>query len=178
MGAKEVICQLKGQFFLSPREEKFLKYLKEELNLPDSVIEEGIKECLKSVNPYLRKNYPIFRCLSKILEIHKLRSTAKARNNHLDWKRVFEKKIDAVKHLLDVQEFKIPKSEEEAEETLRSLEKELFKKLWKELNDVEKKKIIAKYKEVKKENEELFKELVKYELRIIYEVPYLSLYVD
>jgi len=178
MGTKEVICKLKGQFFLSPREEKFLKYLKEELNLPDNVIEEGIKECLKSVNPYLRKNYPIFRCLSKILEIYKLKSTLEERSNHLNWRRVFERKIDSVKHLLGTQEFKIPKSEEEAEEILRSLEKELFKKLWKELSDVEKKKIIAKYKEVKQENEELFKELVKHELRRIYEIPYLSLYVD
>ncbi|AAC06807.1 hypothetical protein [Aquifex aeolicus] len=175
MSTKEIICTLKGQFFLSPREEKFLRLL-EEMGIPEEDIQEGIRECLKSVSPKKRKNFPLFKCFSKILEVNKVRALERGKREHLDWKRVFERKVSVVKHLLDFN-YTEPKTEEEAEKTLQEIERKIFKKLWENLDKERKREIYNKYKEVK-EDEELFKELIKHELRKIFQIPVLSLYVD
>jgi len=175
MSTKELICSLKGQFFLSPREEKFIKLLKE-MGIPEEDIQEGIMECLKSVSPRRRKNYPLFKCFPKILEVNKVKALERGKKEHLNWKKVFERKVSSVAHLIDF-EYTEPKTEEEAEFILQGIEKKLFKKLWSNLSQEKKREIYSKYREVR-EDEELFKELIKYELRRIYGIPVLSLYVD
>ncbi|RUM28143.1 MAG: hypothetical protein DSY32_04755 [Aquifex sp.] len=175
MNTKELIYTLKGQFFLSPREERFLNLLKE-MGIPEEDIREGIRECLKSVNPKKRKNYPLFKCFSKILEVNKVKALERGKREHLNWKKIFERKVSSVKHFIDF-DYGKPKTEEEAEKILQDIERKLFKKLWESLEESKKREIYKKYREVK-EDRELFKELIKHELRKIYKIPVLSLYVD
>ncbi len=176
MSPEEVIVSLKGQFFLSPRERQFINLLTKELQVPEDILRQALEECLKAVPPEKRRKFPLFKCLRKVLELQKLHTRQEAFQNSLNWKEVFYEKLrDASAYLNE--KVKEPQTEEEAEKILRELESKLMKKLWNELPREEKRKIVEKYKTVKKEDEELFKELIKHELRKIYKIPKLSLYV-
>ena len=176
MSPEEVVISLKGQFFLSPRERQFINLLTKELQIPEEVLRQALEECLKAVPPEKRRKFPLFKCLKKVLELKQLHARREAFQKDLNWKEIFYEKLRYASAYLD-EEVKEPQTEEEAERTLRELESKLMKRLWKELPKEEKKKIVEKYKDVKGEDEELFKELVKHELRKIYGIPELSLYV-
>ncbi len=176
MSPEEVITSLKGQFFLSPRERQFINLLTKELQVPKEVLRQALEECLRAVPPEKRKKFPLFKCLKKVLELQKLHARQEAFQNSLSWKEIFYEKLRYANAYLN-EEVKEPKTEEEAERILRELESKLMKKLWGELPKEEKRKIVNKYKSVKEEDEELFKELIKHELRKIYKIPELSLYV-
>ena len=173
---KETICSLKGQFFVSPREEIFIEFLKSELNIPEEIIEEGIRECLNSVPPEKRRKYPISKCYGKVMEVFKNYLREKAKRNHINWKEEFQKKISLVKSFIDFEVIE-PKSESEAEEILNEIEKKIIKKLWDGMEDKEKRQLISKYKDIKRESKELFKELIKEEVRKKFGIPVLSIYV-
>jgi len=176
MNPEEVVISLKEQFFLSPREKQFIDLLIEELRIPKEVIGHALEECLKAVPPEKRRKFPIFRCSKKILELHKLYARREAFQNNLNWKVIFYEKLKKVEVYLG-EKPKEPKTEEEAERILREVESKLMKKLWDDLPKEEKRRIVRKYEGLRKEEEELFKELVKHELRKIYKIPELSLYV-
>ncbi len=176
MSPEEVITSLKGQFFLSPRERQFINLLTKELQIPREIVRQALEECLKAVPPEKRRNFPIFRCLKKVLELRELYAKKEAFQNNIDWKNIFYEKLRYASAYIN-EEVKEPKTEEEAERILRELEAKLMKKLWEELPKEERKKIVKKYKSVKGEDEELFKELVKHELRKMFKIPELSLYV-
>ncbi len=176
MSPEEVIVSLKGQFFLSPRERQFINLITKELQVPEDILRQALEECLKAVPPEKRRKFPLFKCLRKVLELQKLHARQEAFQNSLNWKEVFYEKLSYANAYLN-EEIKEPQTEEEAERILRELESKLMKKLWEELSKEERKKIVSKYKTVKEEDEELFKELIKHELRKIYKIPELSLYV-
>jgi len=176
MSPEEVVLTLKGQFFLSPRERFFIKLLKEELGYPEEVIAKGIEECLKGVPPTRRKRFPLFRCMGKIRELYERKKRQEVLVRGVDWEKVFYEKLKLLENFIPVGNVNSPSCEEEAEEILRKLEKNLMKKLWNELPKERKKEILKKYADVKGEDEELFKELVKEELRKTFRIPPLSIY--
>jgi len=174
MKASEVLMHLKGELFLSPREELFIRTLTERLRIPEEVVAEGIKRCLQSLPPERRRRFPLFRCFSAVKEVYKLYKEREAKKQALPWRETFYEKLEAVKDLVEFS-FEEPRSEKEAEEVLRLLERKLMGELWRKLSPQEKRKIAKKYAEFREE-EELFKELVKEELRRLYRLPVLSLY--
>ncbi|GAB6064959.1 hypothetical protein JCM9492_00510 [Aquifex pyrophilus] len=176
MGALETLKRLKGVHFLSPRDEKVIRILREEYKIPEEVIEEGLEECLKGVNPLKRKKYPAYRCIKKVLELYKLKK--RKERKELNWLKRFKEKLSLVEDIINVSEVPKPSSEEEAERILREVEGRIFKRLWESLEKEEKKRIVYKLRDVREEDEELFKELVKDELRKRFGIPYLSLYIE
>ncbi|NPB07923.1 MAG: hypothetical protein GXN96_03225 [Aquificae bacterium] len=176
MSPEEVVLTLKGQFFLSPRERFLIQLLREELGYPEEVIAKGIEECLRGVPPDRRRKYPLFRCLGKIRELYEKKRREEALVHGVDWRKAFSEKLRAIEVFLPVSGVATPGSEEEAEKTLRELESRLMKKLWEELPREKKKEILKKYGTVREEDEELFRELVREELRKLFSVPSLSIY--
>lgn len=176
MSIEELITTLKEQFFLSPSEKRFVKLLTESLNIPEEIIKQAIEECLRAVPPDRRRKFPIFRCFKKVLELKEMYIREKAIQEELDWKKIFSVKLKYAREYTDLK-VKEPRSREEAEKILREIESTIMKKLWENLPKEKKREIVKKYERIKSEDEELFKELVKYELRRIYKLPDFSLYV-
>ena len=176
MGALDTLKRLKGVHFLSPKDEKVIRTLREDYGIPEEVIEEGIEECLKEVNPLRRKRYPLYRCIKKVLELYKLKK--RKEKVRFDWLEKFNEKLRFVEGFINISEIPEPESEEEAERILKEIERKIFQSLWDSLEKEEKRKILHKFREVKEEDEELFKELVKDELRKRFGIPYLSLYIE
>lgn len=176
MNPEKVITGLKGQFFLSPKERKFINFVTGELGISGEILGKALEECLKAIPPERRRNFPIFRCLRRVLELKKLHERKKALKKSFNWKSVFYQKLQKAESYLDELP-KEPKTEEEAEKILREIESKIFKKLWGTLPIEERKRIVKKYRQFRNEDEELFKELVKYEIRKKYKIPELSLYV-
>ncbi len=171
-----LILELKGgDFFLSPRDREFLKAL-EEMGVPEEVAFEGVRRCLESVAPKKRSKTPLFLCFSAVMEAFENWRRLKAYEEHWSWRDRFRKKIELVKGLIR----KLPpepRTEEEARRILSDLEKRILRNLWRRLPEEERKRILKKYSKFK-ENKDLYRELVKEELRKRFGLPNLSLYVD
>ncbi len=172
---EERVLKIKGEFFLSPRERLFLEFL-ERAGIPEEVAVEGIKKCYLELPFERRQKYPLFLCLKHVQEAHREFLRRKAQEINIDWKAIFFSKLKAVREFLS-SEPEEPKSEVEAERTLREIESEVFTTLWEKLDLKEKERLLKKYRKFRKE-ENMFKELIKDELREIYGIPFLSLYVD
>ena len=173
---KELILSMKGEvFFLSPRELAFLDLL-EDMGIPESIVEEGIKECYRSINPYRRSKHPVFMCLKTIMSVYENYMRLEAQKMRLDWKKRFYKKLELVKEFIK-ERVEEPRSEEEAEMLLRRIEDSILRALWKDIPKSERAKMVSKYEEFK-ENEEIYRELIKSEVRRFFGLPRLSLYID
>ncbi len=169
------VLELKGGvFFLSPRERTFLELL-EDMGIPEEIVREGVENCYRALNPRRRSKYPLFLCFRSIMESYENYQKLRVQRLDIDWKRRFYEKIKLVQDL--IKEVEEPSSEEEAQRILKEAEREILKKLWKKLSREERERIKKKY-EGFRENKELFGELVKGELKRMFGIPDLSLYVD
>lgn len=173
---KEYILQLKGgEFFLSPRDSWFLKFLEEE-GYPLEVVREGIRKFFLFYPPERRSKLPLFMSFGEVQKLRRLhiRKTSETEG----WKERFLKKVRLAEEILgkDIK-IDIPKDIKVAEEILQNLEKEIAKKLWEELSKEEKADILRKFAPFK-ENEELFKSMVKRELFKRKNIRGLSLFLD
>ena len=171
---KDFILELRGGgFFLSPRDRWFLKFL-EENAYPVDVVKEGIKKFFMSYPPEKRQKLPLFMSFREIEKLHKkyIKQTSHAES----WKDRFYKKLELVRPYIDLS-IDEPKDLNEAERVLAELERKLAQILWKNLSEEEKKSLVKKYAQFRKE-EELFKLLIKRELLSRIGVRSLSLFVD
>ncbi len=169
------ILEIKGEFFLSPRERLFLDFLKER-KIPHEVILEGIEECYRELPPERRHRYPLFMCLRHVERARERLLIRESGRIGFNWKDRFMEKVRAVEGFLK-EKPNVPESEEEAQELLRELEREILNELWDNLEEERKREIFKKFRKFRGE-EELFKELVREELRAMFGIPVLSLYVD
>ncbi len=175
---EELVSLIRGEtFFLSPREKIFIETLINRLNIPEDTIKEGIKNCYSKLEPKKRAKYPLFLCFKEIMKIHKMKVREEKIKKAFDWKEAFKRKMELARKMIDLEEFKFPKTEEEAVKILRDIERKIFKSLWESLPEKEKKEIMRKFKDFKEEKE-LFKELIKAELRERFNIPDLSLYTE
>ena len=170
-----IISMRGGSFFLSPREKIFLEVL-EEMGVPEEVVKEGIEICLGAVDPRKRSKYPVFLCMKKVLEIFETYRKHNAIRETFDWRERFNFKIQLVRDYIDA-EPPPPASEEDAERILMETESKIMKQLWDKLGQEKKKRILEAVSQFRKEDD-IYKELVKREIRKIYGLPVLSLYVD
>jgi len=173
---EDFILSLKGGvFFLSPREKLFLAFL-DEMGLPEDVLREGVEDCYRAVDPRKRSRYPLFLCMRPIMEAYERFLRLEAQKGGLDWKRRFQKKLALAKKYLKTGAVE-PASEEEAHKLLKELERRIVRKLWRSMDEEEKRRIKEKYREFER-NRSLYSELIKEEVKRIHGVPNLSLYVD
>ena len=173
---EDFILRLKGGvFFLSPREKLFLKFL-DEMGIPESVVKRGIEECYRSINPLKRSKYPLFLCFKNVMETYENHLRLEAQRAEIDWERRFWEKLELVKGMVKAK-VERPASEEEAQRILKEIETRIVRNLWRKLDREEREKIKEKYKEFK-DNKEIYRELVKAEVKKIFGVPDLSLYID
>jgi len=173
---REFIVSLRGgPFFLSPREKIFLDLL-EDMGIPEEVVKEGIELCLGAVEPRKRSKYPLFLCMSKILDLYESYRRHMTLKDPFDWRERFNYKINLIKDFLE-EDPPVPQSEEEAERILSEIESAIIKDLWNKLDKEEKERILSSVKQFRKEDD-IYKELIKREIRRIYGIPTLSLYID
>lgn len=172
---KDFVLQLKGGFFLSPRDRWFLKFL-EEGGYPLEVVREGIRRFFLLHPPEKRSKLPLHMSFGHIQKLRQLYT--KDLKAGSSWKEKFRKKLSLAEELLGqklhIQE---PESMQEAEQVLQSLESELAKRLWEALSREEKKKLVAKFA-VFKDREDLLKAMIKQELFKRKGIRSLSLFVD
>ena len=175
-GLEEFILRLKGGvFFLSPRERLFLRFL-EEMGVPESVVRRGIEECYGALNPLRRSRYPLFLCFRKVMEVYENHLRLEAQRMEIDWERRFWKKLELVKDLLKA-EVRRPRSEEEAQRILKELETRIVRDLWRRMGKEERERIKEKFRDFEG-NREIYGELIKAEVKKLFGIPDLSLYVD
>jgi len=173
---EDFILEMKGEvLFLSPRERMFLNFLSE-MGVPEEVVRQGVERCYTAVNPFRRARRPLFLCFREIMEAYERFVRLSAQRAEIDWKRRFREKIELVKDLLK-EELREPTSEEEAQRILKRIESGIVRALWRKMSPSEKERILRKYKDFRK-NREVYRELVKAEVKRIYGIPDLSLYVD
>ena len=99
-----------------------------------------------------------------------------------DWESRWEKKWNLARkvlteHGIDFTLPKVPESEEEAGEILSEVERAIAKALWERLSKEEKKEIQEAFRDYR-DNEELFKALVKAEVFRRFGIPSLGFYTD
>ncbi len=170
------IIKLKGEdFFLSPRERIFLELLAE-MGIPEDIVKEGIEKYYTALNPRKRSVKPVFLSFKEIMTSYERYIRLNAQIQKIDWRARFYRKLELVKELISIK-VNPPSSEEEAWKTLKSVEEKILRLFWNKLTEEEKKEIINKYKEFKK-NREIFREFIKSEIRKKFKIPNLSLYVD
>jgi len=173
---EDLVLRLKGGvFFLSPREKFFLRLL-EDMGVPESVVRRGVEECYTSVNPLRRSRYPLFLCFKRVMEVYEEYLREAAQRIEIDWERRFWEKLKLVKDMVKG-EVKRPRSEEEAQEVLKSIETQIVRELWRKMGREERERIREKYKDFKG-NRYVYGELIKAEVKKIFGVPDLSLYID
>ncbi|WP_448584250.1 hypothetical protein [Thermocrinis sp.] len=168
----ELILKLKGEVFLSPRERWFLKRLEEE-KYPLEVVKKGIEKFYASIPPERRQKTPAFLALKHIQQIRK---RTIPRQKVEDWEERFKRKLERLKQFIQVPEVN-PKSKVEAEEVLMELEQKLYKHIWEHLPEEEKREILRKYAQFKKDKTAL-SFMVKGELRKKFNLEIFSLFVE
>ncbi|MEZ0361328.1 MAG: hypothetical protein ABWK04_05440 [Hydrogenobacter sp.] len=175
---KDSILSLKEVFFLSPREIWFLKFL-EDAEYPLEVVKEGIEEFYLSISPEKRSKTPLFFSFEYVKRAYERYALKRGRQVKMNWLKIYKEKLESVKHLLkDANLPKIePKDEAQAENILISIENVLVKRLWEAMPKEKKNKILRKYSQFR-ENEELFKLMIKHEIMKNYGIKPLSLYVS
>lgn len=172
---EEFVLRMKGGvFFLSPRERLFLRFL-EEIGIPESVVRRGIEECYGTLTPLRRSKHPLFLCFKRIMEVYEDHLRLEAQRIEIDWESRFWRKVNLVRDML--KEVRRPRSEEEAQKILKEIEARILRDLWKRMEKEERKRIKDKYKDFE-DNREIYGELIKAEVKKLFGVPDLSLYVD
>ena len=170
---KDFILEIKGDFFLSPRDAWFLKFLEEE-GYPLPVVKEGIKRFFLYYPPEKRTKLPLFMSFE---EIQKKRQRA-VKKTAPDWKEKFYQRLEVAKRFLGEElTYPEPKDQAQAEEILISLENEIAQRLYDALSKEEKISLMKKFS-VFKENKELLKAMVKRELFKRVGLKGLSLFLD
>ncbi|HAV40149.1 MAG: hypothetical protein AB1353_05635 [Aquificota bacterium] len=170
---KDFILEIKGDFFLSPRDAWFLKFLEEE-GYPLPVVKEGIKRFFLYYPPEKRTKLPLFMSFE---EIKKKRQRA-VKKTAPDWKEKFYQRLEVAKRFLGEElTYPEPKDQAQAEEILISLENEIAQRLYDALSKEEKISLMKKFS-VFKENKELLKAMVKRELFKRVGLKGLSLFLD
>ncbi|MCS7307021.1 MAG: hypothetical protein NZ526_00550 [Aquificaceae bacterium] len=173
---KDFILELKGgEFFLSPRDRWFLKFL-EESSYPLEVVKQGIKKFFLFYPPEKRSKLPLFmsyREIEKLNEYHRKNVKPK-----VDWHTKFKERLSMAESIIK-EPIAQPEVKDiwEAEEFLRQLENKIAKKLWDGLSKEEKKKIRNKF-QVFEKDDELFKSMIKRELFKQMGLKGLSLFLD
>ncbi len=170
------ILRMKGEvLFLSPREKLFLKFLSE-MGVPESVVREGVERCYTAINPRRRPRRPLFLCFREIMDAYERFVRISAQRAEIDWRRRFREKLNLVRDLLrgEVEE---PHTEEEAQKVLKQLEAKIVRSLWRRMSPEERERILKKYSDFRG-NREIYSELIRSEVKKIYGLPDLSLYVD
>ncbi len=172
---KDFVLQLKGDFFLSPRDRWFLKFLEEE-GYPLEVVKEGIRKFFLFHPPERASKLPLFMSFGQIQKLRKL--YIKKPSEGTDWKEKFLRKLRLAEEILARKiEVKMPKDIQSAEELLHSLSSEIAKKLWDELGKEQKASLLKKFA-IFKQDQELFKAMIKRELFKEKGIKSLSLFVD
>lgn len=172
---KDFILQIKGDFFLSPRDRWFLKFLEEE-GYPLEVVKEGIKKFFLFHPPNRASKLPLFMSFGQIQKLK--RFYIKKTSQGLDWKERFLKKLRLAEEILGRKiQVKMPEDMQSAEEILQSLSSEIAKKLWDELSREQKASLMKKFASFK-QDQELFKAMIKRELFKEKGIKSLSLFVD
>lgn len=171
---RERILTIKGVFFLSPREIWFLKTL-EDLGYPFEAVKEGLERFFSYVPPERRSKTPIYFAMKEIEKLKK--RISKSSVPVKDWREKFRELVELARTYLKDLKVEEPQKEEEAELILRQLEKEVYKHLWNILPQEEKKDILKKYKAFKND-EEVFRLMVKGELKRRFGLKTFSLYVE
>lgn len=172
---KDMVLELRGGFFLSPREVWFLNFLERE-GYPLEVVREGIRKFFLFYPPEKRSKLPLFMSFG---EIQKLKRRYLKRQKEAEgWKERFRQKLKRAESLLgeSLSEPEV-KSVKEAEEFLMALEGRIARLLWERLTKEERTELLKKFR-VFKDNEELLKSLVKRELLQRAGLKSLSLFVD
>jgi hypothetical protein len=166
---------IKGEFFLSPRERLFLEFLKER-SIPEEVILEGLRRCYEEIPPPKRHRYPLFLCRTHVERCYEEFLLKHSTELDFDWRKAFRNKVEALRDFLRVIPA-CPDTEEEAQQLLRSIEAELMKELWDGLDKSKKRELFRRFAKFRQE-EDLFRELIKEELRKMYNLPSFSLYSE
>jgi len=175
-GLEEFILKLKGEvFFLSPREKAFLKLLSE-MGIPEKAVREGIERCYTAVDPRRRAKRPVFLCFREIMESHETLMRIELQKRGIDWRHRFWQKIRLVESFAG-DEVREPSSEEEAQKILKKIEARMVQSFWERMDPSQRKRILFKFRDFK-DNREIFRELIGAEVKRIYSLPDLSLYVD
>jgi len=94
---KDFILQIKGDFFLSPRDRWFLKFLEEE-GYPLEVVKEGIRKFFLFHPPNRTSKLPLFMSFEQIRKLK--RFYIKKTSQGLDWKERFFKKLRLAEEIL------------------------------------------------------------------------------
>lgn len=171
---KDLVMELKGgDFFLSPRDRWFLKFL-EESNYPLPVVREGIRRFFLK-HPPERRRLPLFMSFGEIERLRKVYKDKETKG--FSWQERFWDKVKVVERFLGEVKVEEPKDMESAEKTLQTLENMVAKRLWDSLSKEERSKLIKKFSQFRQE-EELFKLMIKGELLKREGVKRLSLFVD
>ncbi len=169
---KDFILELKKDvLFLSPRERWFLKVL-EEQGYSLEAVKKGIEKFYKALRPDRRSTTPVFFAFSQIQKLQKELSKKKTNKRDYDWKEKFRKNIEKIRDYIK-EPISEPSTKEEAEEVLRKIENAVVKSIWDCMPQEEKRAILRKYAQFK-ENEELFKFLIKLEIMSRYNIPKIS----
>lgn len=170
---EDFLLELKGNvFFISPRERLFLKALLE-AGVPEQVIKEGLRECYLKVNPRRTGKYPAFLCYREVYKRYE--EYLRALPKKLEWKERFRRKLTLAG--ISEKDVPLPKSEREAYEILKRLEDEMIRDVWRKLDGKEKREILKKFGDFRRDRE-LFREMVKIELKKRFNLPELNLYLD
>lgn len=170
----ELILKLKGELFLSPRERWFLKRL-EESAYHWQLVEEGIKRFYAKLPPERRKKTPAFFALGEIERLKKkaIKNSAGKEDN---WRERFKSLLEKLGEFIEVPKVE-PKDKMSAEEILADLESKLYKHLWENLPEEEKKALLKKYAQFKQDKTAL-SFMIKGELRKKFGLGVFSLFVE
>jgi len=170
----ELILKLKGELFLSPRERWFLKRL-EESAYPWQLVEEGLKRFYAKLPPERRKKTPAFFALGEIERLKK-RLIKNSTGKEEEWRKKFKDFLEKLGEYIEVPKVE-PKDKMSAEEILADLESKLYKHLWDNLPEEEKKSLLKKYAQFKQDKTAL-SFMIKGELRKKFGLGVFSLFVE
>ncbi|MCS7195755.1 MAG: hypothetical protein RMH93_01070 [Aquificaceae bacterium] len=173
---KDLVLEFKScDFFLSPRDSWFLKFLEEE-GYPLEVVREGIRKFFLFYPPEKRSKLPLSMSFGEIKKLNK--HYLKRASPSKDWREKFRERLKRAEEILGTSLTETePQDPKEAEEFLQSLEKRIATFLWEGLDKEERAKLMTKFKVFRKE-EELFKAMIKRELFKRAGLKGLSLFLD
>ncbi|MFN4319839.1 MAG: hypothetical protein ACK4FY_05145 [Aquificaceae bacterium] len=170
---KDFILKLKGDFFLSPRDAWFLKFLEEE-GYPLPAVKEGIKRFFLYYPPEKRSKLPLFMSFEEI----KKRRYRAVKKSTPHWKEKFLQRLELAKKFLG-EDIACPEPEDQAqaESILINLENEIAQRLYDSLDKEEKLSLMKKFSPFKG-NKDLLKAMIKRELFKRVGLKSLSLFLD
>ncbi|MEN3028586.1 MAG: hypothetical protein ABDH29_05115 [Aquificaceae bacterium] len=173
---KDLVLEFKsGDFFLSPRDSWFLKFLEEE-GYPIEVVREGIRKFFLFYPPEKRSKLPLFMSFGEIKKLSK--HHIKRAPPSEDWREKFRERLKRAEEILGTSLTGTePEDIREAEEFLQGLERRIANFLWEGLGKEEKSRLMAKFRVFRNE-EELFKAMIKRELLKRAGLKGLSLFLD